>query len=135
MIQLAYLSSTPKLLSADDIAQILISSREHNSELGITGLLVYRDGNVLQFLEGEPATVRALYEKICQDPRHRSFILLYEKESEIRDFPEWTMGFLDLQAEGARYLDGFEDVLGVDYDIRALSASKAQKLVRLFRMS
>lgn len=133
MIQLAYLSSTPVLLSADDIGQILLSSRSNNAKLGVTGLLVYRDGNVLQFLEGERDAVQALFEKICRDPRHRGVIILYEREVERRDFPEWTMGFSDLAAEGATYLDGFEDVLGPTYDVSKLSSSGARKLIDVFK--
>ena len=133
MIQLAYLSATPVLLSADDIAQILLSSRSNNAKLEVTGLLVYKDGSVLQFLEGPDENVRKLFEKISQDKRHRNIILLYQKPIENRDFPEWTMGFSDLKAEGATYLEGFEDVLGPDYDLKRLSTTAAQKLVRLFR--
>ena len=133
MIQLAYLSATPALLSPDDIAQILISSRSNNAKLEVTGLLVYKDGSVLQFLEGPEENVDKLFGKISQDSRHRGIIVLYRKPIDTRDFPEWTMGFSDLKAEGATYLEGFEDVLGSDYDIKKLSATAAQKLVRLFR--
>jgi hypothetical protein len=133
MIQLAYLSSTPALLSADDIAQILISSRSNNAALGVTGLLVYKDGSVLQFLEGEENSVENRFRKISEDARHRGIIVLYRKPIEKRDFPEWTMGFSDLKAEGATYLEGFEDVLGPEYDVKKLTATAAQKLVGLFR--
>jgi FAD-dependent sensor of blue light len=134
MIQLAYLSSTPVLLTPDDIAQILIISRCNNAKLDITGLLVYKDGSVLQFLEGPEANVQKVFERISGDPRHRGIIVLYRKELRDRDFAEWTMGFSDLKAEGATYLEGFEDVLGVDYDLKRLSATSAQKLIRLFKI-
>lgn len=44
MIQLAYVSSTRGLLNADDIANILIASREKNESRGITGMLLYKGG-------------------------------------------------------------------------------------------
>jgi len=95
--------------------------------------LVYKDGSVLQFLEGPEESVEKLFVKICADPRHRGVIVMYRRQIEARDFPEWTMGFSDLMAEGATYLEGFEDVLGPDYDLTKLSAAGARKLVRLFR--
>ena len=53
MIQIAYVSSTRELLSAEDIAQILSKSRENNGRRGITGMLLYKGGDVLQVLEGK----------------------------------------------------------------------------------
>jgi Sensors of blue-light using FAD len=133
MIQLVYLSSTSGLLSADDIAQILIKSRENNAGLEVTGLLVYKGGNVLQVLEGEREVVLKLYEKIKRDPRHGGVIKLYEKEIEVRDFPDWTMGFYDLDAEGATYLEGFNEILRPGFDITPMKESTALKLVKSFK--
>lgn len=133
MIQMAYLSSTPALLGEDDIADILVRSRQNNQRLGITGLLVYRDGNVLQFLEGEQEAVRALFGHISKDPRHRRVIQLYERVILERDFPEWTMGFTDLEGDHLQFLEGYDAVLEKDFDLSCLSSASAQKLIRLFK--
>jgi hypothetical protein len=133
MIQLAYLSSTPALLSADDIAQILLTSRENNGRRGITGILLYKDGNVLQVLEGDEENVHRLFDTIKQDVRHRGVICMYEKVIECRDFPEWTMAFHDLNAEGARYLAGYSDLMAPDFDLSTLKSSDALKLIRVFK--
>ena len=53
MIPLAYVSSTCGLLTVDDIVNTLAASREKNGKQGITGMLLYKDGNVLQILEGD----------------------------------------------------------------------------------
>ena len=133
MIQMAYLSSTPVLLGHDAIAEILVRSRINNERAGITGLLVYRDGSVLQFLEGEPDAVRSLFTRISSDPRHRGVIRLYEKEITQRDFPEWTMGFSALEDDPLKDLEGYDEVLERDFDLSRISSASAQKLLRVFK--
>ena len=133
MIQLAYVSSTYILLSAEDIASILVVSREKNRRLGITGMLLYKGGNVLQILEGEKDKVVELFDVIRKDKRHGGVIELYQKKVTERDFPEWTMGFYDLNAEGARFLEGFVDFLDPNYDMHAIKPSAAAKLLKAFK--
>jgi hypothetical protein len=135
MFQLAYLSSTRGLLTPDEIAEILIVSRENNSKRGITGVLLYKGGNVLQVLEGEKSEVISLYAKIEKDERHAGIIRIYEKEVGERDFPEWTMGFHDLNAEGAKYLEGYDEFMALDFDIQKLHPSDALRLMKLFKAS
>jgi hypothetical protein len=133
MIQMAYLSSTPVLLGSGDIADILVRSRANNAKLAITGLLVYRDGNVLQFLEGEAAAVRQLFARIARDSRHRGVIPLYEKQIEQRDFAEWTMGFTPFATEALEYIEGYDPVLENGFDLSKISGAGAQKLIRVFK--
>lgn len=136
MIQIAYLSSTPELLSSDTVAEILIKSRFNNERDGITGLLVYRDGSVLQFLEGEPESVNRLFNRISADTRHRQVIRLYEKHISQREFPEWTMGFTEFPNDDSlRYLEGFSEVLERDFDLSRLNSESVQKLIRVFKLS
>ena len=59
--QLIYTSSaTPDL---DDFAlrEIAQSSSFYNQQMGITGLLLFHDGSILQVLEGDEMSVCALY--------------------------------------------------------------------------
>ncbi len=133
MIQLAYISSTRGLLTADDIAKILVGSRERNHQRGITGMLLYKGGNVLQILEGKPEQVIALFEVIRQDERHSGVIKLYQRNIAERDFPEWTMGFHDLNADGARNLEGYSEFLDPNFDVLTLTPSKAAKLLNAFK--
>ena len=71
MIQLAYLSSSPAMLASTDVKQILAVSRINNERRDVTGMLLYRQGNFLQIIEGERDTVEALFKIIARDPRHR----------------------------------------------------------------
>jgi len=133
MIQLAYVSSTKGLLTVDQIAEILVVSREKNRTLGITGKLLYKSGNVLQVIEGEEETVGALFEKIQNDERHTGVIKLYQKNITERDFPEWSMGFSELNAESARRLEGFSEFLDPGFDMHAIKPSAAAKLLNCFK--
>ena len=133
MIQLAYISSTRGLLTADDIAKILVGSREKNHRRGITGMLLYKGGNVLQIVEGETEEVIALFEVIRKDERHSGVIKLYQRNIAERDFPEWTMGFHDLNAESVRNLEGFSEFLDPNFDVLTLTPSSAARLLYSFK--
>ena len=90
---LIYLSSATRLFSDNDLSEILAISRLNNTIRGITGLLLYHDGNILQVLEGEKEAVMNLYFHIEEDNRHRGIIKMVSGTSEERSFPEWSMGF------------------------------------------
>ena len=82
MFFLVYVSMAQEKMSKEDLLDILAQSREANAKAGITGMLLYKDGNFMQALEGEETAVRALYARICRDPRHRGILTLVEGERE-----------------------------------------------------
>lgn len=81
-------------MKKEEVDQILAASSTNNEKTGVTGMLLYRAGFFIQLLEGEQATVRALYAKIEQDSRHRESRVLLEFEDEARLFPRWYMGVI-----------------------------------------
>lgn len=89
---LIYLSSAAQLLAQDELETLMVRSQNNNRKMGITGLLLYNDGNFLQALEGDKETVAALFSKISRDPRHRGISVLFDEEINQRDFPDWSMG-------------------------------------------
>jgi hypothetical protein len=46
-----------------------------------------------QVLEGPPAAVHPLFERIHQDTRHHDVLALPERAVTERTFPDWSMGF------------------------------------------
>jgi len=78
--------------SPDAIEAILIQSRQHNPESGITGILCYGGGIFLQAIEGGRMAVSELYGHIQKDPRHKDVVLLHYEEIAERRFGGWTMG-------------------------------------------
>jgi hypothetical protein len=66
---------------------LLETCRKNNAALGVTGMLLYKDGNFRQVLEGDEGAMRGLYERIAADPRHNGEISLQEGFAEERQFP------------------------------------------------
>ena len=100
--RILYGSSAPALLSADDVSSILRASRRNNAADGVTGALLYADGNFIQVLEGAPEAVARTYERIRRDPRHRQIATYLDQPAGDRMFPDWSMGLLrmdDLSSE------------------------------------
>ncbi|MFP4068692.1 MAG: BLUF domain-containing protein [Opitutales bacterium] len=93
LYQIVYLSSATREFTEAELLELLKSSRERNRQRGITGLMLYADGNILHIIEGAAPTVKALYKKIQKDPRHKGLHLLWSKPVPKRDFPDYTMGF------------------------------------------
>ena len=66
MFQLVYLSSASQPFSEDDLVALLTQARQNNTAHGLTGMLLYKDGNFMQVLEGDEAEVRRLFHTIEQ---------------------------------------------------------------------
>lgn len=109
--RLVYLSAASELFSKAELLALLERARENNQRLGITGILLYRDGDIIQVLEGERAVVTALYRKILNDPRHTRATLMFEGESDTRLFSEWSMGFRDLSDPAVQAMPGFSQFM------------------------
>lgn len=103
MLQLVYVSSATHLFSKTELLELLTKSRIKNSALGITGMLLYKEGNFMQLLEGEANAVHRLYDTIHKDPRHHNSIVLVDEPAKTPFFRDWSMGFRDLSAGLARF--------------------------------
>jgi hypothetical protein len=88
----------------------------NNAKIGVTGMLLYKDGNFMQLIEGPGEPVRALHAKISIDPRHRGLMTLLQGHQEKREFQDWAMGFQSLDVVGLRQLPGYSDILNVPAD-------------------
>lgn len=74
--------------------ELLTQARLKNQRLGITGVLLYENGEFVQLLEGEQQAVRDLYYgTIALDPRHRRTFVCWEQAKQERSFADWQMGF------------------------------------------
>ncbi|WP_333809605.1 BLUF domain-containing protein [Flavobacterium sp.] len=93
MHRIIYLSSGIKIFSDEEINDLLKVSRNNNQKNGITGLLLYSDGNFMQILEGEKEAVEITYKKIVNDNRHRNIIVVANESVKKRNFSEWKMGY------------------------------------------
>jgi len=90
--------------SPDAIEAILIQSRQHNPESGITGILCYGGGIFLQAIEGGRMAVSELYGHTQKAPRHKDVVLLHYEEIAERRFGGWTMGQVNMSKINASIL-------------------------------
>ncbi len=137
MFFLTYASSATQPFSEEDLAMLLAQCHKNNAELGITGMLLYKDGNFMQVLEGEEGAVRELYAKIEGDPRHKGTIVFQQGHAEERQFPSWYMGFRDLNSPEVRDIPGYSELLNTPLTGRefAENPTRSQKLLLTFKKS
>lgn len=87
-------------LNADNVADramvdsILATARRRNAESGVTGALLFTEGRFVQALEGDRDMVRATYDRIVGDPRHREVELLASQFGDRRRFKDWSMAYV-----------------------------------------
>ncbi|MGA0558174.1 BLUF domain-containing protein [Larkinella sp. VNQ87] len=101
---IVYLSSSKGLLDEEELETILEQSRKKNSQLGITGVLLYYDGSIIQALEGSEEKVKALFETISRDRRHWHIVKMISQRVEKKVFGDWSMAFKAVTAAQLDYL-------------------------------
>ena len=131
------MSSGIQQFGKQEIIDILQASRKNNVRLGITGILVYRDGNFMQVLEGTEKNIAELMSSIGKDSRHRGVLVLLKKKIAERQFPQWSMAFKDLNElspEDAAAFSPFLQGSVVDDQFRSKSEA-CYKLLLKFKAS
>ncbi len=96
-----YLSAAVTWFSAKELRDMLTTCRVNNELAGITGMLLYKDGNFMQVLEGDESVVRELLLCITRDLRHRGLVVIDSGHKPEREFGAWSMDFVDLSSNGA----------------------------------
>lgn len=107
MHRIIYLSRASRAMSDDQLADLLVQAREANAQQDITGALVYGDGQFMQIIEGEEATLAMLYARLLQDGRHGQVFKFADKPILQRSFADWSMAFRPISAEQFRELRGY----------------------------
>lgn len=108
MFYLLYASSAPRKFDESSLVELLETSRRNNASIGVSGMLLYADGNFIQYIEGAEGPVRQLYDRISRDPRHRNLQILTTGETEARIFPDWSMGFRSLTRDEEAAIGRFD---------------------------
>ena len=131
LYSLAYESQASIPFTESDLLDLLARSRANNSRLEVTGILLYRQGTFLQVLEGPRAAVDELYATIARDERHHEVSTVLVEDRRARRFPDWTMGFADVDGD-LTDVDGFNDVLTLVQGEDAEESEKFLALLALF---
>jgi hypothetical protein len=137
IFQLVYVSSAVNPFSNEELEELLNKSRGNNEASGITGLLLYKGGHFMQFLEGPKESVIACMTRIKLDPRHRGVIVLLQERSLNRDFAEWSMRFKKLGDESDEQVVGHSNF--VDEPLTSeefvINPAKSLQLLRSFKQN
>ncbi|TDN36585.1 response regulator [Hymenobacter sp. UV11] len=89
------------------LAKLLTQSRAFNAAHGLTGVLLYSHGTIVQLLEGSEANVHAVFARIVHDPRHTNIIKLADGPATHRLFTQWSMGFRAINPVDFRHMTGY----------------------------
>ena len=135
LFSLAYVSSAVTPFHRTELLALLERCRERNARAAITGMLLYKEGNFLQVLEGPEGAVRALHAKIGRDPRHRGMITLLQGAVAERQFAGWAMAFRDLDDPAVRATAGYSEFLNAALSGQEFAGqpSRCQKLLLTFK--
>ena len=135
MFSLVYVSAAVTWFSARELRALLDQCRHSNAELGITGMLLYKDGNFMQSLEGDEGTVRALVARIAVDRRHQGMVTLTSGHTAGRQFSDWTMGFCDLTVPDGDLPPGYTEFLDTPLQAAAFlpAPRRCMDLMHVFR--
>lgn len=135
MISLTYVSSALHFFKTNELVQLLHRCRENNARLHVTGMLLYKEGNFMQVLEGAPANVRKVFRTIAADPRHSGVVKLAEEDMEFRVFKEWPMAFCNLDKMDPSSISGYAAFADVSLisPVFQKDPSRAQQLMLALR--
>ena len=93
MHAIAYVSAASWNLLDEQIERIVSEARRLNALDGVTGVLLYCDGNFMQYLEGEEDAVIETFERIRASESHYQINELMNQPILEREFADWSMGF------------------------------------------
>jgi hypothetical protein len=103
-----YASSAPRPLDDLALGRLLEVARRNNARVAVTGMLLYADGNFIQYLEGAEEAVRGVFERVRDDPRHHGVLTISEGPVEQRVFADWSMGFHKLATNERAFSGKFD---------------------------
>ncbi len=131
-----YTSVAARPFTDDELDALLQQARARNAALGITGMLSYRDGSFVQFLEGPEPRLAELMADISADARHTDVRVLIDEPIAQRQFSSWTMGYRRMRPTAGPVPEGFRDTFtdlerGAD---DATTARAARELVFWFKV-
>jgi Sensors of blue-light using FAD len=110
MYRLIYLSTASKTKMSDsDLSNLLLKSQKSNRNIDITGILLHKNGEFIQILEGEKKSVLDLFEIIKKDKRHKNIIAFDQKEIEKRYFTGYFMAFDDTHFDNLNKFESLRD--------------------------
>ena len=137
LFRMAYVSTASKLFEPAELREMLKEANERNKKTGVTGMLLYKDGQFMQVLEGEAEAVTATFSRISADPRHHGIMVLVKGAVQERRFPTWSMAFRDLSLPDHQEVEGFSEFLNKPLTGKEFSddPEQCEKLLLFFKIN
>lgn len=133
-MSIVYMSRAATPFDDAALATLLQESRLRNEALGVSGLLVAKDGRFMQLLEGPAWSVDDRFAAISRDARHGEVKSLIREDIDHRRFDGWSMAFRSLDDADVAAEDGFSPFLSGSTDFpRAFDRTSAAWLLKWFR--
>ncbi len=131
LFNVIYCSCATRQLSQKELLELSEISRVNNAANQITGMLLYRSGAYLQFLEGQREQVSTLVRKLGKDPRHGKVKVIHQGVIGVRSFPQWSMAFKSLSGVNSSKNIGYAEHFQAGHSDSKNSIAQ-QKLLQLF---
>ena len=109
LYHLVYQSFATLPMSEAELERVLAQSRAWNSAHGLTGILLYSNGIIMQVLEGTYDEVQYIFTRISRDNRHAHVVKLADGPIQQRHFHQWSMGFKAVNPSDFSRLKGYLD--------------------------
>jgi len=90
---ICYISDSKKIETGNNFEDLFEAARANNIKNNITGILIYRNSNFLQVLEGEQTMVDSTFKRIRLDVRHHNLFKIIDTTIEQRFFQDYNCGF------------------------------------------
>lgn len=94
LYSLVYTSTASRPLAKSDLEHILDGARKRNIEEQVTGLLLFIDGNFMQYLEGPQSGVLKIFDIIEKSSSHERLVEVSRQPISTREYGDWSMAFL-----------------------------------------
>ncbi|KXF79953.1 BLUF domain-containing protein [Enterovibrio coralii] len=92
MIAIVYTSQATTDFDKESLKSLLLQCRINNKKKNVTGLLLYKNREFIQVIEGEDEDVEETFKHIKTDPRHDGVEAILKERIDKRFFPFWAMG-------------------------------------------
>ena len=112
-----------KEYSSDELCSMSQKFSQFNRKHNITGLMIYHNKNVMQYIEGDDVIVKDMYKRISEDNRHNNIIKLIEEKSFKKRVEEWNICF----EEKSKYTF-------IEYVELCISNIQSSSLIKLFNI-
>jgi hypothetical protein len=96
MRSIVYFSIAAQAMSGEELAALWQECALNDSHVGITGILLHKQGEFLQAIEGPKGVVCDMYARIVTDPRHNITGKISDRMITHREFPGTAMSFKNL---------------------------------------